>query len=161
MRDIDYLRLLSHEFPNANSCAAEIINLRAILELPKGNEYFFSDIHGEYKSFIHLLRSASGVVGAKINEIFGNILPESEQLALANLVYYPEKILADKRHKRELNDEWYRITIHRLIIICREVGSKYTRSKVRKKLPQYFDYAIDELLHLDEMKKIKGYIISR
>ncbi|MBO5088183.1 MAG: fructose-1,6-bisphosphatase [Lachnospiraceae bacterium] len=155
MRDIDYLRLLSHEFPNANSCAAEIINLRAILELPKGNEYFFSDIHGEYKSFIHLLRSASGVVGAKINEIFGNILPESEQLALANLVYYPEKILADKRHKRELNDEWYRITIHRLIIICREVGSKYTRSKVRKKLPQYFDYAIDELLHLDENEENK------
>lgn len=155
MRDLDYLRLLSHEFPNEKSCAAEIINLSAILELPKGNEYFFSDIHGEYKSFIHFLRSASGVIRAKINEIFGNMLTESEQLSLANLIYYPHQVLADKRHAGQLNDEWYRITIHRLIAICREVGSKYTRSKVRKKLPEYFDYAIDELLHLDETEENK------
>lgn len=155
MRDLDYLRLLSHEFPNANSCAAEIINLSAILELPKGTEYFFSDIHGEYKSFIHFLRSASGVIRAKINDIFGNMLPESEQVALANLIYYPHQVLADKRQDGELNDEWYRITIHRLIAICREAGSKYTRSKVRKKLPQYFDYAIDELLHINENEENK------
>ncbi len=155
MRDLDYLRLLSHEFPNGNSCAAEIINLSAILELPKGNEYFFSDIHGEYKSFIHFLRSASGVIRAKINDTFGNMLPRSEQLALANLIYYPHQALADKRHSGQLEDEWYRLTIHRLIAICREVGSKYTRSKVRKKLPKYFDYAIDELLHINENEENK------
>ena len=79
MRDMDYLTLLSHEFPNARSCAAEMINLEAIMALPKGNEYFFSDIHGEYESFIHLLRGASGVVRSKIREAFGNILPEAEQ----------------------------------------------------------------------------------
>lgn len=155
MRDLDYLRLLSHEFPNGNACAAEIINLSAILELPKGNEYFFSDIHGEYKSFIHFLRSASGVIRAKINETFGNMLPRSEQLALANLIYYPHQALADKRHTGQLDDEWYRLTIHRLVAICREVGSKYTRSKVRKKLPKYFDYAIDELLHINENEENK------
>lgn len=155
MRDLDYLRLLSHEFPNANSCAAEIINLSAILELPKGTEYFFSDIHGEYKSFIHFLRSASGVIRAKISDLFGNMLPESEQLVLANLIYYPHQILADKRKNGELSDEWYRITIHRLIAICKEASSKYTRSKVRKKLPKYFDYAIDELLHINAMEENK------
>ena len=95
-RDRDYLRLLGNEFPNADACAAEIINLRAILGLPKGNEYFFSDIHGEYKSFIHLLRSASGVVRERIREIFGNMLLKSEQDALAELIYYPEKEINDK-----------------------------------------------------------------
>lgn len=155
MRDLDYLKLLSHEFPNANSCAAEIINLSAILNLPKGNEYFFSDIHGEYMSFIHFLRSASGVIRTKVHDLFGNMLTQSEQLALANLIYYPSKVLADKKVSGELDDEWYRITIHRLIAICREACSKYTRSKVRKKLPKYFDYAIDELLFINENEQNK------
>ena len=89
MRDIEYLRLLSKEFPNSRKAAAEIINLRAICALPKGTEYFFSDIHGEYEAFSHLLRSSSGIIRAKIEETFGNMMPESEQLQLANLIYYP------------------------------------------------------------------------
>ncbi len=150
MRDMDYLALLSHEFPTARSCAAEMINLKAILALPKGNEYFFSDIHGEYESFIHLMRSASGVIRAKIEEIFGNLMSEEEKQALANLIYYSSETLNDYKHADKLTDEWYESTIRQLIALCREVASKYTRSKVRKKLPQEYGYAIDELLHTDE-----------
>ena len=154
-RDLDYLRLLGHEFPDADSTAAEIINLSAILGLPKGNEYFFSDIHGEYRSFIHLLRSASGVVRARIREIFGNFMPETEQLALANLIYYPNETLARKHREGGITDEWYRITIHQLVIFCRSAGSKYTRSKVRKETPSTYCYAIDELIHIDENDRNK------
>ena len=134
-RDLDYLRLLGHEFPDAASTSAEIINLSAILGLPKGNEYFFSDIHGEYRSFIHLLRSASGVVRARIREIFGNYMPEADQLALANLIYYPSETLAKMHREGGITDEWYRITIHQLVVFCRSAVSKYTRSKVRKEMP--------------------------
>ena len=148
MRDLDYLKLLSREYPTARKTAAEIINLKAILALPKGTEYFFSDIHGEYASFRHQLRSASGVVRSKIEETFGNLLSDKEQLALANLIYYPDKILHER--KKELTEEFYRVTISQLAAICRDVGTKYTRSKVYKQLPEDFGYAIDELLHTDE-----------
>ena len=154
-RDLDYLKLLGHEFPDAASCAAEIINLSAILGLPKGNEYFFSDIHGEYRSFIHLLRSASGVVRARIREVFGNYMSEADQLALANLIYYPTETLARMHREKTVTDEWYRITIHQLVIVCRMAGSKFTRSKVRKEISQTFAYAIDELLHIDETEPNK------
>ena len=150
MRDLDYLKLLSHEFPTAGSCQAEMINLRAILALPKGNEYFFSDIHGEYESFIHLIRSASGVVRAKIEDIIGGQMTEEEKKKLASLIYYPREILTEMRRSGEISDGWYKDTIHHLIALCREVASKYTRSKVRKKLPKDFGYAIDELIHTDE-----------
>lgn len=150
MRDIDYLKLLRHQFPTARKARAEIINLRAILALPKGNEYFFSDIHGEYESFRYLLRNASGVVRSKIDETFGNLLTEKEQLDLANLIYAPERILELIHRENTATPDWYSTTIHRLITLCREAGSKYTRSKVRKKLPPDFGYAMDELLHTDE-----------
>lgn len=150
MRDLDYLTLLSHEFPTARSCAAEMINLRAILSLPKGNEYFFSDIHGEYESFIHLIRSASGVVRSKIEDTTGAACSEEYKQELANLIYYPREKLTEIRRSGGKPEEWYRETIHRLIAVCREVASKYTRSKVRKKLPEEFGYAIDELIHTDE-----------
>ena len=155
MRDLDYLTLLSHEFPTERSCAAEIINLKAIMGLPKGNEYFFSDIHGEYESFIHLMRSASGVVRSKIEETFGQLMAEEEQKNLARLIYYPGEVLPDMKRRGELSDEWYGKTIHNLIMLCREVASKYTRSKVRKKLPHEFGYAIDELIHTDESEPDK------
>ncbi len=155
MRDLDYLTLLSHEFPTARSCAAEIINLRAIMALPKGNEYFFSDIHGEYESFIHLLRSASGVIRAKIQDTFGELMPEEDQQRLAKLIYYPGEVLTEMRRSGEMTDEWYKDTIHQLVALCREVASKYTRSKVRKKLPVEYGYAIDELLHTDESEPDK------
>ena len=149
MRDLDYLKLLGREFPNARKASAEIINLRAICGLPKGTEYFFSDLHGEYRSFIHLLKSSSGIIRAKIEETFGNMMSEQEQLELANLIYYPDRILTECRHDDKDTSEWQRITINRLVRICRVVGSKYTRYKVRSKIPADFANAIDELLHLD------------
>ena len=161
MRDIDYLRLLSKEFPNSRKAGAEIINLRAICALPKGTEYFFSDIHGEYESFSHLLRSSSGIIRVKIEETFGNMMSEADQLELANLIYYPREVIRNIRHDESITTkalhEHQKITINRLIAICRVVCSKYTRSKVRKKMPQDYAYAIDELLHLDiadENKKL-------
>lgn len=149
MRDLDYLKLLSKTFPTATSAGAEIINLRAICGLPKGTEYFFSDLHGESDAFIYLMRSSSGIVRDKIDETFGNLLPEEEQLSLANLIYYPRDILSDPKHKEQDTPEWQRITLNRLIQICKVVSSKYTRSKVRKKMPKDYAYAIDELLHID------------
>ena len=153
MKDIEYLRLLSKEFPNSRKAAAEIINLRAICALPKGTEYFFSDIHGEYEAFSHLLRSSSGIIRAKIEETFGNLMSEDDQLELANLIYYPREVISTYRHDASVPQktlqEHQRIAINRLISICRVVSSKYTRSKVRKKMPADYAYAIDELLHLD------------
>ena len=159
MRDLDYLKLLAKQFPTATAAGAEMINLRAICALPKGTEYFFSDLHGESDAFIYLMRSASGIVRDKIDETFGNLLPEEEQLELANLIYYPRDILSNPAHKAKDTPEWQRITINRLVNICRCVSSKYTRSKVRKKMPQQYAYAIDELLHLDSHDEDKrGYL---
>ena len=149
MRDLAYLKLLSREYPSVKTASSEIINLTAIQGLPKGTEYFFSDIHGEYEAFIHLLRSASGVIREKIRDTFGHIIPEEEQVELANLIYSPERPLSRPEAAGELTDDWKRITIYRLVQICRVVSSKYTRSKVRKKMPPEFAYIIDELLHVD------------
>lgn len=157
MRDIAYLRLLSKQYPNIKKASSEIINLMAICGLPKGTEYFFSDLHGEYEAFIHLLRSASGTIRVKIREAFGYIIPEEEQMALANLIYYPEKMLARLSQEGHNTRDWQRITINRLVEICKVTASKYTRSKVRKKMPEEFSYIMDELLHVDhndENKKI-------
>lgn len=149
MRDLAYLKLLSREYPSVKTASSEIINLTAIQGLPKGTEYFFSDIHGEYEAFIHLLRSASGVIREKIRDTFGHIIPEEEQMELANLIYYPERGLSRCETEGRLTDDWKRITIYRLVQICRLASSKYTRSKVRKKMPPEFAYIIDELLHVD------------
>jgi len=149
MRDLDYLKLLARQFPTEEAAGAEIINLRAICGLPKGTEYFFSDLHGESEAFIYLMRSASGIVRDKIDETFGNLLSEEDQLALANLIYYPREILSNPEHQKIDTPEWQKITMNRLVSICRVVSSKYTRSKVRKKMPREYAYAIDELLHYD------------
>ena len=149
MRDLDYLKLLSREYPSVKTACSEIINLTAIQGLPKGTEYFFSDLHGEYEAFIHLLRSASGVIREKIRDTFGHIISEEEQMELANLIYYPERGLERCGAAGMLTDDWKRITIYRLVQICRVVSTKYTRSKVRKKMPVEFAYIIDELLHVD------------
>ncbi len=157
MRDLDYLKLMAREYPTVKTAASEIINLTAICGLPKGTEYFFSDLHGEYEAFIHLLRSSSGIIRAKIEETFGHIIPEEEQEQLANLIYYPEKVLNKMTLSGRASDDWKRITLYRLVQICKDVSSKYSRSKVRKKMPQDFAYAIDELLHVDytdENKKL-------
>ena len=149
MRDLAYLKLLARDYPSVKAASSEIINLMAISGLPKGTEYFFSDLHGEYEAFIHLLRSASGIIREKIRDTFGHIIPEAEQVELANLIYYPERNLARLTHNDGNTEDWQRITIYRLVRICKEVSSKYTRSKVRKKMPKEFAYIIDELLHVD------------
>ncbi len=157
MRDMAYLRLLAREYPTVEAASGEIINLMAIRGLPKGTEYFFSDLHGEYEAFIHLLRSASGVIREKISETFGYLITAEDEIALANLIYYPDRNLQKMRREGKVTDDWQRITIYRLIRICKEVSSKYTRSKVRKKMPADFGYVIDELLHVDyndENKKV-------
>ena len=148
---LKYLKLLSKQYSSISKASAEIINLKAILNLPKGTEHFLSDIHGEYEPFVHVLKNASGVVKRKIEELFGNSMIESERRRLATLVYYPEQKLdlIEKEETQEEIEDFYRITIHRLIELLRYCSSKYTRSKVRKFLPEDFRYIIEELLHPD------------
>lgn len=145
--DLRYLNLLANRYPTISSATTEIINLQAILNLPKGTEHFLTDIHGEYEPFVHVLKNASGVIKRKINDVFGNSLRSSEKKSLATLIYYPEQKLEIVLKEEENIDDWYRITLYRLIAICRHVSSKYTRSKVRKALPTDFSYIIEELLH--------------
>lgn len=149
MRDLSYLKQLAREYPTIKAASSEIINLTAIQGLPKGTEYFFSDLHGEHEAFIYLLRSASGVIREKIKETFGHILSDKEGVELANLIYYPERLVNRQKADGQETDDWQRITIYRLVQICKVVSSKYTRSKVRKKMPPEFSYVIDELLHVD------------
>lgn len=149
MRDLAYLKLLAKEYPSLKAASSEIINLIAICGLPKGTEYFFSDLHGEYEAFIYLLRSASGIIREKIRATYGYIIPEEEQMELANLIYYPDRNLNKIIQEGRGTEDWQRITVNRLVQICKEVSSKYTRSKVRKKMPREFGYVIDELLHVD------------
>ena len=149
MRDLAYLKLLAKEYPSLKAASSEIINLIAICGLPKGTEYFFSDLHGEYEAFIYLLRSASGIIREKNRATYGYIIPEEEQMELANLIYYPDRNLNKIIQQGRGTEDWQRITVNRLVQICKEVSSKYTRSKVRKKMPREFGYVIDELLHVD------------
>ncbi len=149
-QQLRYLKLLSKHYPTIQKASTEIINLKAILSLPKGTEHFLSDLHGEYEAFTHLLNNASGVIKKKINEIFRDTLRDYEKKDLATLIYYPkEKIKLINKEEQNIN-KWYKITLHRLTKVCRSVSSKYTRSKVRKTLPKDFSYVIEELLHEDE-----------
>lgn len=145
-KDLRYLTLLSTKYPTIPSACSEIINLQAILNLPKGTEHFISDIHGEYESFTHMLKNASGVIKRKLDDIFGASLMEKDKASLATLIYYPkEKLKLLKQQDQDL-EEWYKVTLYRLIQVCKSVSSKYTRSKVRKALPENFAYIIEELL---------------
>ena len=145
--DMHYLNLLSQSFPTVADAAKEIINLEAIMNLPKGTEHFLADIHGENEAFEHVLKNASGNIKRKVGEIFGNSIRESEKKELCTLIYYPEQKLELVKAIEEDIDDWYHITIHQLVKVCRDVSSKYTRSKVRKSLPEEFSYIIEELLH--------------
>jgi fructose-1,6-bisphosphatase class 3 len=146
-RDLRYLTLLAQSFPTVAEASTEIINLQAILNLPKGTEHFLADLHGEYEAFQHVLKNASGNIKRKVNDIFGTTLRETEKRELCTLIYYPEqKLELVKESETDIND-WYHITIHQLVSVCRDVSSKYTRSKVRKSLPTDFKYIIQELLH--------------
>lgn len=146
-KDLHYLELLAHSFPNIIEASTEIINLEAILNLPKGTEHFLADIHGEHEAFLHVLKNASGNIKRKVNEIFGNEMLESEKKELCTLIYYPERKLELMKALSEDLSDWYHITLHKLVKVCRNVSSKYTRSKVRKSLPEEFSYIIEELLH--------------
>ncbi|MEG2848631.1 MAG: fructose-1,6-bisphosphatase, partial [Bacteroidales bacterium] len=146
-RDVKYLQLLAKSFPTIQAASTEIINLEAILNLPKGTEHFVTDLHGEHEAFQHVLKNASGVIKIKVEEIFGNTLRDSEKRDLCTLIYYPDgKLKIIKQHEKGMT-EWYKITLMRLVQVCANVSSKYTRSKVRKALPQEYSYIIQELLH--------------
>ena len=154
-----YLRLLSKQFPTVQSAGTEIINLKAILNLPKGTEHFISDIHGEYEAFLHILNACSGEVKVKLNDLFSNTLSQRDRNELATLICYPAEKLALVSDETEDMEEWYRITLHRLVQVCRYVSVKYTRNKVRSAMPRDYEAIIDELLHIrdDETDKRNHY----
>ena len=160
MRDLDYLKLLAKEFPTVKAASSEIINLKAICGLPKGTEYFFSDLHGEYEAFLHVLKNASGSVRRKVVEIFGQTLRESELKELCTLIYYPEQKLELIKNEEKDMEDWYRITMHQLIRVCQNVSSKYTRSKVHKALPPEYAYILKELLHESQIDPNKQAYIN-
>ena len=153
--DLRYLKMLSRQYPTVREAGTEIINLRAILNLPKGCEHFISDVHGEYEAFLHILNSCSGVIRERMDVLFKTSVPRAELDELATLIYYPEEKLEELRPRIRDLDEWYRITLHRLLEICRLVSERYSRSKVRKALPADYAYVIEELLytHGEEIDK--------
>ena len=143
-RDMHYLQLLSNSFPSIAAASTEIINLEAIMNLPKGTEHFLADLHGESAAFQHILKNASGNIRRKVSELFKGYIRESVIRELCTLIYYPEQKLGlIKEAEGDNMEDWYHITIHRLVTVCRDVSSKYTRSKVRKSLPPDFAYIID------------------
>ncbi|MBE6724055.1 MAG: fructose-1,6-bisphosphatase [Ruminococcaceae bacterium] len=148
--DIRYLTLLSQEYPTAEAAASEIVRLSALRTLPKGTEYFFSDLHGEYDSFSRLLRSASGMIRAKIDLVFEKSLSSAERSALAELIYTPEAILKELNQTGRIDTEWRSLTLYRLILVSEAVSAKYTRAEVRKKMPGAFRDIFDELLNVTD-----------
>ena len=150
MVDINLLKHLSKKYPNIKTATEEIVNLSAILSLPKGTEYFFSDLHGENDAFVHMIKSASGVIRSKIEDIFGPDLNHEERDRLAALVYNAPAEIKRRKQDEENFDRWCKESILRLILICKGVSHKYTRSKVRKRLPKEYAYIIDELLHAED-----------
>ncbi|MEG2958784.1 MAG: fructose-bisphosphatase class III, partial [Oscillospiraceae bacterium] len=145
--ELRYLQMLARQYPTVRAASSEIINLQAILNLPKGTEHFMSDVHGEHEAFLHILNSGSGTVREKIDKIFDGTLSSADRGALATLIFYPHEKLDEISKSMPDMTEWYRITLNRLLELCRLVTSKYTRSKVRKALPPEYAYIIDELLN--------------
>lgn len=152
---LSLLKQLSSQYPNIDCALTEIINLKAILNLPKGTEHFLSDLHGEYESFTHVLRNASGVIKAKIDLVFGSTLCENDKRTLATLIYYPKEKLEIEKKKHKNIYDWYKVNLYRLIELTKVVSSKYTRSKVRKALPKDFGYIIEELINEQSAKSNK------
>lgn len=148
--ELHYLRLLSRQYPTVEAAGTEIIRLQAILNLPKPTEHFMSDIHGEHEAFLHILNSGSGEVKEKLEELFGNSMTRKDRNDLATLIYYPTSKLALVADEEENLDEWYRLTIHRLVDLCRFVSTKHTRAKVRTYMDPDYEQILDELIHLVE-----------
>ena len=147
---LHYLRLLSKQYPTVQAAGTEIIRLQAILNLPKGTEHFMSDIHGEHEAFLHILNSGSGEVKEKLEELFGNTMTQRDRNDLATLIYYPKSKIALVADENPDMEEWYRLTIHRLVELCRHVSTKYTRKKVRTFMDSDYETILDELIHLAE-----------
>ncbi len=154
---LHYLQLLSKQYPTVQAASTEIIRLQSILNLPKGTEHFMSDIHGEYDAFLHILNSCSGEVKEKLREIFGNTLSQRDRNDLATLIYYPKAKLELVADSEEDLEEWYRITMHRLVQVCRFVSIKHTRNKVRSLMPDGYVEILDELIHLRDEDGSKKY----
>ena len=144
---IKYLRLLGEQFPNQQAVFTEIINLQAILNLPKGTEHYMSDLHGEYEAFMHILNNCSGVIREHVDEIFDGALTHQEKGELCTLIYYPHEKLRRVREAHQDSTAWYKTTLNELLQVARGLSSRYTRSKVRKAIPRDYGYIIDELLH--------------
>ena len=147
--ELRYLKMLAHQYPTVQAASTEIIHLQSVMNLPKGTEHFISDVHGEYEAFLHILNSCSGVVREKLDELYATSVPKAERDQLATLIYYPEEKLEELKDKINDMEEWYRITLHRLVQLCRLVSAKYTRSKVRKAMPKDYAEILDELIHTD------------
>lgn len=146
MQNEKFLKILARQYPNERAVITEIVNLQSIMALPKGTEHFLSDVHGENTQFSHVLRNGSGSIRTKIEEVFGNTETSANKRALATLIYYPkEKLEIVRQTEKDIND-WYNVTLHRLVLMLRRVSSKYTRSKVRKAMPEDFSYLIEELI---------------
>ena len=144
--ELRYLQRLAEIYPTIGKASTEIINLQSILNLPKGTEHFMSDLHGEYQAFSHVLRNGSGAVRKKIDDVFGHTLSNNDKRSLATLIYYPKEKMDLVKETEEDMENWYKITLYRLIEICKTTASKYTRSKVRKALPADYAYVIEELI---------------
>ena len=157
-----YLELLSRSFPTVAKASAEVINLSAILNLPKGTEFFASDIHGEYEAFSHILRNGSGSIRLKIDDVFGDELSKEEKRTLATLIYYPREQSRLELSKVSDVAAWYGKMLPRLIAVCKRAARKYTRSRVRKALPEDFAYIIEELMYADTRNFDKeAYLLKR
>lgn len=156
-QDLRYLELLRKEYKTIQEASAEVAHLRAVLRLPKGTEHFLSDLHGEHQAFLHMLHNASGVIKRKIAELYSNVLPTHERDILATLIYYPEEKLALLRKQGMLTDEWYRLTIYRMLDVTRVLTAKYTKARVRGAMPDDMGALIEELLDSDNTPDKKGY----
>lgn len=158
MKNERYLNILARQYPTEQSVITEIVNLQAILALPKGTEHFLTDIHGEFEQFSHVLRNGSGSIRTKIDEVFGNTETSAVKRSLATLIYYPKEKLEIAKQTEDDIDDWYTVTLHRLVAMLRRVSSKYTRSKVHKAMPEDFSYVIEELItEKEEIKDKQSY----
>lgn len=156
--ELKVLKSMAQRYPTIAAASTEIINLQSILSLPKGTEHFLTDIHGEYEQFNHVLRNGSGSVRRKIDEEFGNTISNKDKKSLATLIYYPEEKLEIVQREEDNIEDWYKISLHRLVQITKRVASKYTRSKVRKALPKDFAYVIEELItEKEELQDKEAY----
>lgn len=155
--DLGRLILLAEKYPNIQDASTELINLQAISNLPKGTEHFISDLHGEYETFKHIINNASGAIKEKVDLLYSNTISSKERAKIATLIYYTNEKLKEIKADGSDTEEWYKITLNRLVSICKLVASKYTRSKVRKALPEGFAYILDELLHNNYSDPNKSY----